>query len=215
MNCPYWCLVLFALFATLSHPTLVAGKVLPSLGFLAFLSYLPLISILKNESFKNVFKKTLFFSVFFNLTSMYWLYTALNSFGGLAPWISVCVQILLALILALYFTLPWLASKWIHQKLKLDFYWTLPVFFVAMEWCRSYWPLGGFPWGQMGYSQARYLTLIQIADLLGVYGVTALVLWGNLWLGELFGAKEKVKIKLLFFPLLFLMIFFYGKYQIK
>ena len=34
---------------------------------------------------------------------------------------------------------------------------------------------GGFPWYMLGYGQFRFLTLIQIVDVTGVYGVTFLV----------------------------------------
>ncbi|MBF0492440.1 MAG: apolipoprotein N-acyltransferase [Deltaproteobacteria bacterium] len=193
---------------------------------MAFISYIPLVWIAKTQSIKKLFYQGLFFGVLFNLGSLYWLYTALNSFGGLHPAISIFVQILLSFILAFYFVLPWCLAKWVSQKNKIDFYFVLPIFFIAAEWCRCRWPMGGFPWGQIGYSQARTLSLIQIADIFGVYGVTTLVLWGNLWCFEIVkkifpsplrggGRKRGRGVKLLFFPLLLLCTFLYGKHQIQ
>jgi apolipoprotein N-acyltransferase len=48
-----------------------------------------------------------------------------------------------------------------------------------MEYVRSQLPFGGFPWLNVGYSQTDFLRIIQIADLVGVYGVSFLVVWIN------------------------------------
>jgi apolipoprotein N-acyltransferase len=52
-----------------------------------------------------------------------------------------------------------------------------------VEFARNYVPFGGFPWLLIGYSQTEYLRVIQVSDLLGVYGVSFLVLWINTALG--------------------------------
>ena len=43
-----------------------------------------------------------------------------------------------------------------------------------------------FPWAMLGHSQAPWLPLIQIADLTGVYGITALIVLGNVTLYQVF-----------------------------
>lgn len=48
---------------------------------------------------------------------------------------------------------------------------------VVAEFVRG--DLSGNPWGTMGYTQARVLSLVQIAEWTGVYGVTFLVLASN------------------------------------
>ncbi len=53
-----------------------------------------------------------------------------------------------------------------------------PVLWVAGEWIRGH-LMGGFPWGIMGYSQHGVLTVIQIAELAGVYGVSFLLVAVN------------------------------------
>jgi len=54
-----------------------------------------------------------------------------------------------------------------------------PLVWVTLEYARTYFPFGGFPWLLTGYSQTRYLSLIQMSDLTGVYGVSFLILWFN------------------------------------
>jgi apolipoprotein N-acyltransferase len=54
-----------------------------------------------------------------------------------------------------------------------------PPLWVALEWLRSFFFIG-FPWLSLGYSQHGFLNLIQLAEITGVYGISALVIFGNL-----------------------------------
>jgi apolipoprotein N-acyltransferase len=49
-----------------------------------------------------------------------------------------------------------------------------PSLWVALEYLRGY-LFTGFPWAVLGYTQAPYLPVIQIADNTGVWGVSFLV----------------------------------------
>lgn len=53
-----------------------------------------------------------------------------------------------------------------------------PALWVAGEWVRGH-LMGGFPWGLLGYSQHSALTVIQIAEVGGVYAVSLLVVAVN------------------------------------
>lgn len=50
---------------------------------------------------------------------------------------------------------------------------------VALEYVRSRFPFGGFPWLLLGYSQTNSLRLLQVADLAGVYGISFLIVLVN------------------------------------
>jgi apolipoprotein N-acyltransferase len=56
---------------------------------------------------------------------------------------------------------------------------------VTLELLRTY-LLSGLPWSLFGYSQYRQLDLIQVADHLGVYGVSFLIVLTNVALAELY-----------------------------
>src|SRR3989449_11333348 len=53
-----------------------------------------------------------------------------------------------------------------------------PGLWVAGEWIRG-WLMGGFPWGLLGYSQHRALSVIQIAEFGGVYAVSLIIVAVN------------------------------------
>ncbi|MCL2600709.1 MAG: apolipoprotein N-acyltransferase [Treponema sp.] len=60
------------------------------------------------------------------------------------------------------------------------------VIWLAYEYLRT---LGflGYPYGIIGYSQWSMLSVIQIADIFGVWGVSALVVFPSAWLGAAWG----------------------------
>jgi apolipoprotein N-acyltransferase len=63
---------------------------------------------------------------------------------------------------------------------------SFPFIWIAVEYAQTYFPFGGYPWLLTGYSQSKYLPLIQIADLTGVFGVSFIILCFNLalfWTG--------------------------------
>lgn len=78
--------------------------------------------------------------------------------------------------LAFYLALYWPITAWAvrtGRRHGVSPVWTLPVTWVACEYLRA-WVMSGFPWLFVGHAFYKQLTLIQIADLAGVYGVTFL-----------------------------------------
>lgn len=60
--------------------------------------------------------------------------------------------------------------------------------FVVAEFLRS---LGffGFTWGSLCYSQVPFLPILQFAEFTGMYGITFVIIWMNVYLAELFLRK--------------------------
>ena len=54
-----------------------------------------------------------------------------------------------------------------------------PALWVAMEYTRSNLFFLSLPWNLMGHSQYRYLPVMQIADLTGVYGISFVIVMVN------------------------------------
>ena len=53
---------------------------------------------------------------------------------------------------------------------------------VSLEWFHGNWPLGGLPWLYLGHAQSPILTMCQIADITGVWGISFWVALINAWL---------------------------------
>jgi apolipoprotein N-acyltransferase len=63
----------------------------------------------------------------------------------------------------------------VHRRFRLPRALSVPVVWVGVEWFRATFTLAHFDLFQLGYSQARWTGLVQIADLVGAYGVSFLV----------------------------------------
>ncbi len=78
----------------------------------------------------------------------------------------------------------------IHHRFRLPRTLTVPVIWVAVEWLRATFTLAHFDLFLLGYSQARFPVLIQVADVVGVYGVSCLVAAVNGLLADLWFTRR-------------------------
>lgn len=79
---------------------------------------------------------------------------------------------------ALFFVPAWVLFPLLVrpiQRLELPRSITLPIVWVAVEWARLLLATGHFDLFALGYSQARFTPLVQLADITGVYGISFLV----------------------------------------
>jgi apolipoprotein N-acyltransferase len=110
------------------------------------------------------------------LSLLYWLIHTMHHYGHLPLWQCVPILGLMAAYLALYTGLltAWMCLRPANLTTLLLF----PAAGVALDYIRAHF-LTGFPWEFLGYSQFSFLPVIQVADLFGVYGVSALIFFVN------------------------------------
>ncbi|OOP54956.1 MAG: apolipoprotein N-acyltransferase [Candidatus Brocadia carolinensis] len=92
--------------------------------------------------------------------------------------------VLLSLYCAAYFLVFAFCARFIVANLKLPFVVVLPCVWTALEFIRSF-LMTGFPWFFIGHTQYRYLPIIQIADIAGVYGITFITIMVNAAIADL------------------------------
>ena len=151
----------------------------PSIGlpWIAWIALVPLMISLKGQSVKNGFRLGLLTGGVHYLTLIYWLVHTLMTFGHLPFYLSVPILLLLVAYMALYPAIFAAAFSWtLTQPVGLIS--VMPAVWVALEYLRSFF-LSGFPWEFLGYSQYRQITLIQTADIAGVYGISFVILSTN------------------------------------
>ncbi len=165
--------------SALSGLLLACSFPLPDFTVLAWFGMIPLILVMRRRPFKSGFVAGL---VFFAAT-LYWVNIVMTTYGHLPLGVSFILYLLLAAYLALYWgTATWAACR-LKESRNYPCAMTLPVFWVAMEFLREF-LLTGFPWATLGYSQHDWLTMIQSADLFGVYGLSCLIVFCNAALAE-------------------------------
>jgi len=53
-----------------------------------------------------------------------------------------------------------------------------PLLWTSLEYLKAH-LFTGFPWENLAYSQHEYLSMIQVADITGIYGITFLIVLLN------------------------------------
>jgi apolipoprotein N-acyltransferase len=152
------------------------------LDFLAWIAFVPLFWAIHKDSrpaFAALYGMT--FGIAFFSVDLSWIHHALAVHGrfGSASTLALFVGVILTLALfpeAFAFVSALLLNRGIPPALAAPFLWT------ALEYFRTG-VFTGFPWDLSGYSQVGRETVIQIADITGVYGVSFLLLLvnGSLW----------------------------------
>jgi apolipoprotein N-acyltransferase len=163
--------------SALSGVLLTAGFPKLDLFLLSWIALIPLFMALRGTRRKDAFWLGYIFGLVHYLTTLYWIHQVVARYGGIPFTLSLVILFLLCAYLALYpacFAL--LAHQW--EKHPRLWTWILPCGWVTLEWIRAN-ALTGFPWASLGYTQTPFISLIQVADVTGVFGISALVVFSN------------------------------------
>ncbi|MBI4713156.1 MAG: apolipoprotein N-acyltransferase [Planctomycetes bacterium] len=171
---------LSALLIYLSYPP-------ADLGFLAWVAYVPLFIYVidlasRQDKVRLSFLHTFLAGFLFFIIGAFWIRHV--SYLGI---------FVIAFILAFYWLVFAVIIRYafrLRPALIL-----LPMLWVVLEYVRSF-LFTGFPWFFAGHSQYKWLTLIQITDITGVYGLSFLVLFINLTITAII-LKRRYKILLI------------------
>ena len=105
----------------------------------------------------------------------YWLYISIHIFGQAPVWLAVILMIGLVAIMGAYHALlGYAVARWLPARGALRWLVGLPAAWLLVEWWRG-WFLSGFSWLSLGYSQTD-TWLARFAPILGVYGISAILL---------------------------------------
>lgn len=157
-----------------------------------------LLALMEGASLKKCFKVGWIFGFGHFLSGLYWISISLTvdfkSFFWLFPFALGAIPAILAILSGISALLARLTGRtgW-PMALAFCFFW------CALEWMRGH-VLTGFPWNLVGYSLISSIKVMQIAHIIGVYGLSLLVLvmavltfhrvgvwitglmWGLLWI---------------------------------
>ena len=110
--------------------------------------------------------------------TIYWTGTVIIAFGDVNPIVAMVGMVLLSAYLALYPAVAGLVTSWLSARIGAAALFIAPMAWVATEYLRGHF-LTGFPWVPLGNSQVTVLPVAQLASVLGVYGLSALVAYIN------------------------------------
>lgn len=146
-------------------------------GPVAWISLIPLLCLVRPAGRIRFLYRILFLCGF-----GYWLATL--------QWMRLGDRTMYLALLALagYLALYWPVFIWLTRvavhRLHIPLVLAAPVFWTGLEYLRTH-LFTGFGWYLLGHTQYRWIDVIQITDLLGVYGVSFLIVLANAALAQL------------------------------
>jgi len=143
-------------------------------GFLAWIAFIPLLLVIPSKGGIRSFLISYLAGVLFFWSTIYW-FVYVTGLGA----------VLLIFYFAVYFGIFGLGYHFFSHRSTLEKILVLPSIWVALEFARGH-LLTGFNWVSLGLSQYQNITIIQMADLTGFYGVSFLVMMVNVFGTEWF-----------------------------
>lgn len=123
---------------------------------------------------------------FFSL-ALYWIVPTIATYTAIPVPVALAALLLLSGVLALY-TAAFAAGTAVATRGGVALVVFAPLWWVALEWLRS-WLFTGFPWASLGYSQHRHRFIVQMVEVTGVYGVSALLVLFNVVVFSVLGRR--------------------------
>ncbi|MBF0453024.1 MAG: apolipoprotein N-acyltransferase, partial [Candidatus Magnetomorum sp.] len=147
-----------------------------SLYALAYIAWVPLLFAIRSSSFVSAIFLGCITGLVHETILLSWIIPTLTTHAQFSVLYAFVLTIVMSAILSASFAicagLTHLFSKKPHHLYCLPFFW------VGLEWLKSHGQLA-FPWELIGYSQYKCTTFIQISDIFGIYGVSAVILLVN------------------------------------
>lgn len=165
------------LLALLSGVLIACSFPKPGLVPLAWIALIPLLTALEGQSPRAAFRLGLISGLTAYAGLLYWVTIVMGQYGHLPLFATIPLWLLLSAWLALFYGLAAWATV-LGEGFGIKSALLLPLAWVGADYLRSI-LLTGFPWTMLGHSQYRLLPLIQIADTVGVYGISALIVLAN------------------------------------
>ena len=169
-------------------------------GFLCFFAFVPYLYFIIKATPKQAFLFGFLFGLFVTLITLYGVFNVkLIAFIGLL------------IALPLYFAILSVFLRKVHESFPKIFLWVFPIIWIGFEYVMTLGSLN-FPWLNVGYSLSNYYLLIQAADLLGIYGLSLLVMFINVLLFKTLSGRTKQFLVIL---IIFVLWIGYGIYRDK
>jgi apolipoprotein N-acyltransferase len=163
-------------FPRFGHPACAWIALVPLLVALSGWSGRP--GVVRGQTAMRSFMLGLTTGTSYFVGTIYWTGSVLVQFGNLHVVIASLGMLLLAAYLAIYPAVTAVVVSRLIARLGVRALFFAPFAWVATEFARGH-VFGGFPWVPLGNSQVTVLPVAQLASVLGVYGLSALVAYVN------------------------------------
>ncbi|MEA2014059.1 MAG: apolipoprotein N-acyltransferase [Thermodesulfobacteriota bacterium] len=190
------------------------------IGLLAWIALVPLLFAIKDTDLPGAFRAGFLAGLVYNTGLIYWVVFVVVHYGHLPFYAGASAMLLLAVYLSIYPALfctgiVYFRRKGIRSVIVAPFLWT------SLEYLKSH-LFSGFPWENLAYSQHENLSIIQVADITGIYGITFLIVFLNCVVYDCFRGlfnspgdkKQRLSTEIVIGFVLLLLVCGYGVYRI-
>lgn len=185
----------------------------PMLLFVAFIPYFFVVTKRQTLLKLNLPSYLTFFVM--SLTTVYWVGSWQSESDPFLMLSGTVLVFFLPCVMLINSTLFYLSKKVFKKDLSIYFF---PFFWVTGEYLLTLTDLK-FPWLTIGHGLAKFTAFIQIADIIGAFGLSFVVLWINIFIFKGFKSfKKNLKVGLTNFSiaaLVFIFIIGYGYLKIS
>ncbi len=185
------------------------------LSIFAWFSLVPLLYALRTNRLIEGMLTGLITGLVYNIGIIYWVIFVVVGYGHLPIYLGVPVMLLLALYLSVYVSL-FSAGVIFFRGRGIPEIISAPLLWTCLEYGKSC-LLTGFPWENLAYSQYLNTSLIQIADITGIYGITFLAVFTNCVIYDLISGragKGRALLEGVTACILVALVFYYGTFKI-
>jgi apolipoprotein N-acyltransferase len=146
-------------------------------GWLSWVALVPLLGLVRAQARpRRIYWSAYIGGLCFFVPAIAWMRVA--DYRMYATWL------MLATYCALYFPAGLCLIRLLDRRSPVPLALSVPIVWTALEWLRSF-ALTGFAWYYLGHAQHRFESIIQVADLGGVYAISFVVAAVNGLLADL------------------------------
>jgi apolipoprotein N-acyltransferase len=145
---------------------------------LAWVGLVPLIFAIEGVKPRAAFGLGWLSGLTFYISTCYWVVYTIVHYTAVPVPLAVGVLLLMSGALGCYTAAFAGGLRWLEDR-GLSAIWVAAPLWVTLEWLRGSPFFIGFPWAPLGASQYRYHDLVQMAEVTGVYGVSAFLVLFN------------------------------------
>jgi apolipoprotein N-acyltransferase len=182
------------LLATLSGLLLLFSFPPYGTGYLAWVALIPLYFSIQGQRPGRAFLLGWIAGMLFYAGSIYWIAYVITHYGSLSICLGIMAMLILSAYLAIYFAL-FSACIGYFRKGNWPLIILAPAWWVCLEYIKSH-LMTGFPWENLGHSQFLHMSVIQIADITGIFGLSFLVVLVNTALFGILSGSRTHKVML-------------------
>jgi apolipoprotein N-acyltransferase len=154
---------------------------------ISFFSCIPLFLFAMHPSMKRSIFHCYLFGIFASAGQFYWIAFVVPE--GLWPLVLFSV-FLLTLVEGLFYIAMGLGFRFSRKKFPRAYPLMFPAVWIVLEYVKSLGEIS-FPWNLVGYSLTPLLPLAQAASVTGVYGLSFLVILGNVLAWKFLSARYR------------------------